>query len=172
MINKKIFFKLNSLANRSKFLDRFFIFWARDFLFIFIFFSFVVFLFKGVAGFFGLTRNEIITAVLIVIFAWIASTFLKVIHFTPRPYLYEKKKVRILLRKSPKSPAFPSGHAAILFSAGGALLCLSPILGIVVCIFGVFVVLARIITGLHWPVDVLGGAILGLLLSFLVFIFQ
>ncbi|MFA6436826.1 MAG: phosphatase PAP2 family protein [Candidatus Paceibacterota bacterium] len=168
-MNRVIFFKLNNLVGRSKKLDRFFIFWARDFVFYFTIFLGILFLVPSLAKIFGLSRYSLIAIGLISTFSWVAAVLIKTLHFTERPYL--NKKTKILLKKKKNDPAFPSGHAAPLFAAGTIIFYFSPIFGSVVLVMGLIVGICRIITGLHWPIDIVGGAVLGWLLSFLLYSF-
>jgi undecaprenyl-diphosphatase len=164
-MNRAIFFKLNSLVGRSKKLDRFFIFWARDFVFYFT----ILFLVPSLAKIFGLSRYSLIATGLISAFSWVTAVLIKTLHFTERPYL--NKKTKALLKKKKDDPAFPSGHAAPLFATGTIIFYFSPIFGSVVLVMGLMVGICRIITGLHWPIDIVGGAVLGWLLSFLLYSF-
>ncbi len=64
--------------------------------------------------------------------------------------------------------SFPSGHAAFLFALAGALLYLDRRWGWTFLVFAVVNGLARVFTGVHWPFDILGGALVGLLSAFIV----
>ena len=62
----------------------------------------------------------------------------------------------------PTSPSFPSGHAAIFFALGAAVFLLNRRWGLwflfAACLMGV----ARIFVGVHYPSDILAGAIIGI----------
>ena len=59
--------------------------------------------------------------------------------------------------------SFPSGHAAIFFAIAMAIYFFNKKLGIVFFIGAVLIGFARIFTGIHWPSDVLAGAIIGII---------
>ncbi|TRZ83485.1 phosphatase PAP2 family protein [bacterium] len=163
-MNKRIFFKLNNLAGKSKILDLTLIFWAKYFAFVFWFWLIIVFLSPNMGKSFNLNREQIIYIHLIGILVWLLVFLIKIIHFTPRPYLIEQTKV--LIKKKESSSAFPSGHTALFFALGGTFIHFSAPLGILVFICAFLVGLSRLISGLHWPIDILGGAIIGTFVGF------
>lgn len=64
--------------------------------------------------------------------------------------------------------SFPSDHAALAFSLVTGLFMISRPLGLTMTAYVlVFVCLPRIYLGLHWPSDIIGGAVLGLLATVL-----
>lgn len=58
--------------------------------------------------------------------------------------------------------AFPSGHAAFFFALSTGVYLYNKKLGIVFYIVSLLMGVARIFIGVHWPSDILGGAILGI----------
>jgi undecaprenyl-diphosphatase len=66
------------------------------------------------------------------------------------------------------SYAFPSGHTATIFALATAVWFRNRSLGIAIGICGFLVGVARIAGGVHWPSDILGGAILGILVGVLI----
>jgi undecaprenyl-diphosphatase len=70
--------------------------------------------------------------------------------------------VRLLVPHQSHSPSFPSNHAANSFAAAAVLASLGP--GFARVFFGVaaIVALSRIYLGVHYPADILAGALLGL----------
>nr|BFF04234.1 bifunctional phosphatase PAP2/diacylglycerol kinase family protein [Streptoalloteichus tenebrarius] len=61
----------------------------------------------------------------------------------------------------PRSSSFPSGHAASAAAFATAVAMESPAAGAVVAPLAAAVAYSRVHTGVHWPSDVLGGAVLG-----------
>lgn len=69
--------------------------------------------------------------------------------------------------------SFPSDHAALFFSLAAGLLLISPVIGGLALLHaGLIVSLPRIYLGLHYPTDLLGGAILGVTTMVLVWRFR
>lgn len=65
---------------------------------------------------------------------------------------------------SEKDFSFPSGHTAVSFTAGWLFLRRLPKkIGIPSMILAVLIAFSRLYVGVHYPTDVLGGAILGIL---------
>jgi undecaprenyl-diphosphatase len=62
--------------------------------------------------------------------------------------------------------SFPSDHAALLFALVTGIFFISRILGALIAVYLLFIiVLTRIYLGLHYPTDLLAGAILGIAIT-------
>ena len=62
----------------------------------------------------------------------------------------------------PVSRSFPSGHTQTAFATAGYLSFLYPLLSPVLLALAVLVGLSRIALGVHFPLDVLAGAVIGI----------
>jgi undecaprenyl-diphosphatase len=64
----------------------------------------------------------------------------------------------------PELPSFPSAHAIVFFSlATVVFLQMSSRWGIVMYFFAAVIGVARVFIGLHYPIDIIGGAVIGML---------
>jgi|GEM_PF-1862353 membrane-associated phospholipid phosphatase len=64
--------------------------------------------------------------------------------------------------------SFPSGHAAFFASVSVVLLYHYPGLGIISSFFALAIGLARIASGIHFPADIIGGFLLGIVVSLVI----
>ncbi len=78
------------------------------------------------------------------------------------PLVYAEPKPLVSV---PHSGAFPSGHASTAFACATVLAWASPRLRVPAFVLAAAIAWSRVYVGVHWPLDVLGGAILGVLVS-------
>jgi undecaprenyl-diphosphatase len=62
----------------------------------------------------------------------------------------------------PGNPSFPSGHAATSFACATTLAWLTPLSPIALYALATLIAFSRVYVGVHYPLDVIGGAALGL----------
>jgi undecaprenyl-diphosphatase len=70
--------------------------------------------------------------------------------------------VRLLVPRQSHSPSFPSNHAANSFAAAAVLASLGPGFARVFFALAVMIAISRVYLGVHYPFDVLAGALFGL----------
>ncbi|MBI2049974.1 MAG: phosphatase PAP2 family protein [Candidatus Staskawiczbacteria bacterium] len=80
-----------------------------------------------------------------------------------RPFV--ANNVNLLVDYSAEKSSFPSGHAGFYFAFSTVVYCHNKKIGIVFYIASLIIVLARIFVGIHWPSDILAGAVLGILVG-------
>lgn len=97
--------------------------------------------------------------------AWGIAKILKILIHTERPFSV-LSGVEPLFRET--GYAFPSGHTAVAAALAFALFFINKKVGYVFMLFALLIGLARVIAGVHFPIDILGGFILGALISYLV----
>lgn len=85
--------------------------------------------------------------------------------FRERPYVHNP--VHRLLPVSP-DPSFPSDHSTGAFSIASSVACGQSISGALLTVLAMLVAVSRVYVGLHYPSDVLGGMVIGLLSSWLI----
>src|SRR3989339_578089 len=170
-MNNQIFFFFYNLTQQSKIFDSLIIFLA-------VYFPFIVVM---LAGLFLLFHHEVLKAeepfkvlmekkkeILMVFFssflAYLISELLKILLHTPRPFL-ALANVQALFSES--SFAFPSGHATFFSALVFSIFFLHKKAGYVFMFLSLIIGLARITAGVHFPVDILGGFILGGLVAYL-----
>jgi undecaprenyl-diphosphatase len=72
------------------------------------------------------------------------------------------------LVRVPLDGSFPSGHAATSFAGATILAFAFPRLTPVLYVLAAAVAFSRVYVGVHYPLDILGGAVLGVLVAFAV----
>ena len=75
---------------------------------------------------------------------------------------YELREVALLI-KAPHDASFPSGHAAVSFAAAGVLALRRSKLAIPALILASLIAFSRLYLYVHFPTDVIGGILVGLL---------
>ena len=78
----------------------------------------------------------------------------------PRPRPFIDMPVTVLVPHAPDT-SFPSDHAILMFSTTVVLASVSRRLSACLAAFSCLVLVARVYAGVHYPADVLGGAVLG-----------
>ncbi|MHB0867272.1 MAG: phosphatase PAP2 family protein [Thermoleophilia bacterium] len=97
--------------------------------------------------------------------ALLAAQVIIAIYFRERPFAFHE--VNLLLDRSPDA-SFPSDHATFSFAIAWMILFQNRRWGIGAVVLGVAISLARVFAGTHYPLDVTGGALLGLAAAALV----
>ena len=107
-----------------------------------------------------LTRDpRLLRAVITPGVAFVALTLLRKWCNAPRPY--EVLDITPLILKDTRGNSFPSRHVFSVFVIDMAFWWIFPPLGGVFLAVGVLIALIRVIGGVHFPRDVLAGAIMG-----------
>lgn len=84
-------------------------------------------------------------------------------YHSPRPFVALADATQLL----PKSGySFPSGHATFFFGLSAVIYFYDKKLGITFFVLSAIMGLARIMAGVHYPLDILGGVILGTVVGF------
>lgn len=89
--------------------------------------------------------------------AWLLARLLKHIFLEPRPFM----SLDVVPLVIEEGFSFPSEHASVFAALAVSMLFINRKLGYVLVILAILMGLSRIILGVHYPVDVLFGFILG-----------
>jgi undecaprenyl-diphosphatase len=159
-MNQQIFYYLNNLAGQSKIFDDIIIFFGQYFAYILV----AVFLLIVVKN-----KNWKMFFVSVISVFLSRAVIIEIIRFfynAPRPFLTPGVHQLIF---NETSGSFPSGHAAFFFALAMAIFFFHKKWSILFFAGAILIGVARIIAGIHWPIDILGGAIIGVLSAIFVY---
>ena len=111
-------------------------------------------------------KEQVIHALFSSLTAWLIAFFIKDFFPTVRPFLVNGGAPGTLT--VPHDGAFPSQHAALAFSLGVTVFMHDRKVGWIYLVSAVAIGVARVLANVHYPVDVLGGALLGALVAVIV----
>lgn len=153
-----IFSFINSFAGKWLFLDSLAIFFAQ---------YFVYWLVAGAVVAFFLIKSKkekvrylILATTGVILSRLVITELIRVIWRRPRPFVAHT--VNSLIEHS-ASASSPSGHMAFLFALATAIYFINKRFGIIFFILSFVIGLARIFVGVHYPLDILGGIVVGVL---------
>lgn len=154
-----VFKSINGYAKKSRMLDLFAIFCA-DYLGYIMLVVLAFWAFK--------TRN--LALLFIPVSAGLFTRFF--INEIIYAFYQRKRPLEVLtinsLIKKPYHPGFPSGHSSFFFSVAFAIFFFSFHLALVFTLAMILVCIARIFCGVHWPLDIIAGAVLSLATNLLI----
>lgn len=111
-------------------------------------------------------KEQVIHALLASAIAWSIAMLIK--HFFPtiRPFIRNGGDVDVLF--IPTDSAFPSGHTALAFGLAVTVFMHDRKVGWLFLIGALVIGVARVLANVHYPVDILGGALIGTLVAVVV----
>lgn len=164
--NTTLFWKIYSLSGRADWLDRFMVFSAETLGYLMVFGLIILFL-KNRTKYREMALVALISAVVA------RGIFVSIIRFFydhPRPFMVFENIKQLINHDI--SSSFPSGHASFYFALAAGVYLYNKKLGAVYLTLAGLIGFARIVAGVHWPYDILGGIALGvataLLIKFLI----
>lgn len=158
MNNQTLFFKINNLAD-SIWLDRLAVFFAVYAGFVLLVFLFYLWFSKPAS------RRIVVIALITASIARLGITNI-IRFFYPHPRPFDIMQVRQLIPESGSS--FPSGHTSFFFALSTVIYLYNRKLGWLFFAISVLMGIARVYAGVHWPLDILGGVVVGIVTAIMV----
>ncbi len=104
-------------------------------------------------------KEQALHALLASAVSWVAASMLKDLFNTPRPFLLNNLPTDVFM--VPVDGAFPSAHAATSFAMATTIWLHDKKWGLAFLLMALAIGIARVVGNVHYPIDILGGAILG-----------
>ncbi len=111
-------------------------------------------------------REQVIHALFSSFTAWLIAFFIKEFFPTIRPFLVDGQPVMTLT--VPTDAAFPSQHAALAFALAVTIFMHDRKVGWFYLVSAIAIGIARVAANVHYPIDIIGGALLGTLVAVVV----
>ncbi len=94
-------------------------------------------------------------------FAWIVSSLLKVIWQVNRPFI----SLHLTPLYKETGFSFPSDHASVFAAIAVSMFLINKKAGLAFSLIAILIGLSRIVIGVHYPIDIIGGFVVGLIIS-------
>ncbi len=153
-----LFRVINNLADQSKFLDFSGVFLADKLAYILVLAAFVIIMLEPN------WRQRFFRLFFISFSVLVARGFMveiiRWVYARPRPSLF-LSDVAVLIHKNLQEPSFPSGHAAAFFALAIAFYFVEKKWFPYFLTAAILMGIARVFVGVHYPLDILVGALIG-----------
>src|SRR4030042_1195681 len=159
--NVTVFNFLNQYAGENVCLDSLAIFFA-EYLGYFLVAILILFLLKDTKKYWPMTAMALAAAV---ISRFIITEIIRFFWERSRPFV--DNTVNLILGHDATN-SFPSGHAAFFFAISTVVYSYNKKAGTLFLIASFLISLARVFAGVHWPTDIIGGALVGILSGWII----
>ncbi len=171
-MNEAIFYFFYNFAHQNSIIDGVIVFLAVYWPYLvvilaglFLLFHHEVFRAENPYQVFLHKKKEILLVFITAGFAWVLGAILKLLIHIERPFI-SLPGVTSLIPET--GFAFPSGHSTLFMALAVSIYLLHKKIGRWFIFSAVIIGLARISAGVHFPMDILGGFVLGALVAYFV----
>ncbi len=165
-IDLYLFNLINGLAGKYSALDTLGIFIAENSEYILGVFLVMILIYlpRRQAGNFKKYWKMVLEAVIAaVVTRFVIAEIIRAFYFRARPFV--SYQVNQLINYNSLEASFPSGHACFYFALSTIIYFYNKKLGIAFYVFSLLIVFSRVFVGIHWPSDILAGAIIGIIMG-------
>lgn len=172
-----LFLFFNSFVNQTPLFDQV-LFFVAEYLWVILVLLVEVIVIAprlvGKKGGLRMVSRQALVALLAAATAWSVATIIKYFSISPRPFVIVPEAILLFEQMTPLLPlealdSFPSGHTSFVMALGVAMYLMRPRIGVWFVIAALLVGVSRIIVGVHWPLDILGGIIVGAFVAWVLY---
>ncbi|GAC1412099.1 MAG: undecaprenyl-diphosphatase [Candidatus Doudnabacteria bacterium] len=164
-LDYKIFNALNTFPN-SKLADALFIFMA-------VYLAYILVILIAIYWFINKDRFVARKAVILAgvsgsVARYFFASIIRALYHRDRPYI-RYQNIHELVSKNDTAGSFPSGHATAMFAIASLIYFYNRKLGTALYIMAVLTGISRVVVGVHYPSDIVAGALIGIGTGYLVY---
>lgn len=163
-LNNLVFLSLNGFAGQSVAFDWIIVFFADYLAYILVVVSFLSLWFWKI-GRLEKIKAFFVATVSVVLLHTAVIPLIRFFYPYPRPFVTLSGVLQLL---SETSLSFPSAHATFFFALSTVIYFNNVKLGRVFFALSLIMGLARVVAGVHYPLDIIGGAFIGVCVGFIV----
>lgn len=160
-----IFKIINSFAGKSDFLDFLGIFLAEYLAYILVIVAILIIFYEP--NWRKRFYDFLFVAAAVILSRGLITTVIRFFYHRERPFVVMPDEVIKLIEKNPEA-SFPSGHATLFFALAMAIYYIRPKYFPYFLASAILMGIARVFVGVHYSLDIFGGAIVGLLSGYLI----
>jgi len=116
-------------------------------------------------------RRGLVRTLVSVAAAMVVERGLGILFRVPRPFVAGGFDPLVPIPLDDYYASFPSGHATFMSALGMAVFLSEKWAGVVVFVLAILTGVGRVAAGVHYPVDILGGFVVGVAMAILVKVF-
>lgn len=160
-IDLAIFNAIHGLAGKWSLLDYLGIFCAVYLGYVLLFVLLCFLLING-KKYWRMVAESVAAALFV---RFVLVNFIRMLRFRPRPFTYEN--FNALIPYDYDKTSFPSGHASFYFALSAIIYAYNKKAGMFFFAASFLISLGRVFVGVHWPSDIVVGAVLGVVIGWL-----
>ncbi|PHE27400.1 undecaprenyl-diphosphatase [Bacillus toyonensis] len=161
-MNYTVFQWINNLAGTSTLLDKVMIVITNSAAYVAILFMFILWFHNGKKEKAIRKQYTVLYTTLSVMIALLVNVFIHVVYYHPRPFIAHD--VHQLVPHAENS-SFVSDHSVLVFSIAFVFMLRGEKLKYIALIWAVLVGISRLYVGVHFPLDVIGAAVITIITS-------
>lgn len=164
MDNIQLFFTIFNLSNQNSNLDSLMIFGATYLIFL-------TFVLQGIlfVGGEAQEKKALVLSILAFVISQVIIQIIRIYYFEPRPFVTFPISPLV---DHPNEASFPSNHTTTMAAIAFSYYFYKSKYALLFLLFTLWVGFARVFVGVHFPIDILGGLIIGLVSVKLAWIFK